>query len=99
MAKKNNIFSKKNFNTGVGIISLLFLMWLILYAVPSLFVSLFNTFLGIAILIGIVFLIAIFNRSAALGLAFIFIILYQFSHMSAQDEPDTNTNTNTNTKS
>jgi hypothetical protein len=93
MAKNMNFFSKKNLNVIIGIISLLFIMWLTLYAVPSLFVDLFNTFLGIAILISIILLVGIFNRYAAFGLAFIFIILYQFSHMTVQKNTDS-TNTN-----
>jgi hypothetical protein len=77
--------SKKNFNLIVGIISLLLFIWIIFYAVPSLFVNLFNTYLGMAILLGIVILIGIYNKKFAFGLALIFIILYQFAHLTAKD--------------
>jgi len=83
-----NILSKKNFYMVVGILSILLGLWIIFYAVPSLFVNLFNTYLGIGILISIVILLGMFNKNVAIGMALLFIILYQFGHMT----PSTNSN-------
>lgn len=89
------MFNKKNMNMIVGIVSLLIFAWIIMYAVPSMFVNLFNTNLGIAILCGIVILFGLSNRNVGIGLALLFVILYQFSHMTPKGSTN-NTNTNTN---
>jgi hypothetical protein len=52
-----------------------------MFAIPSLFVNLFDTGLGNLILITFLFLAAMYNMSLAIGLAMVFIILYRFSHM------------------
>lgn len=79
--KLKNVFSKNNINLFVGIISFLIFIWLIMYAVPGLFVSLFDTVLGKIILLGIVMLCVIYKRNLGIGMGILFIILYQFSHM------------------
>lgn len=94
-----NIFSKKNFYLVVGILSILFGLWIIMYAVPSLFVNLFNTYLGIGILISIVILLGMFNKNVAIGMALLFIILYQFGHMTGSNNQSNNQSTNNNNKS
>ena len=79
----NNKTSKNIFYTAVGLISVLIAIWVIMYAVPSLFVNLFNTFLGNVILLGLVLLIAMFNKNLSIVVALILIIMYQFSHMTS----------------
>jgi hypothetical protein len=83
MATKMSLFSKKNFYMIVGILSLLIFIWIIMYLVPSFFVNLFNTFLGNIILLGLVLFVSMFNKNIAFGIALVFIILYQFSHMTS----------------
>ena len=78
----SNIFSKKNLNLVVGLITLLIVLWVVMFAIPNLFVSLFDTGLGNLILMGFIFLAAMYDTSLAIGLAIVFIILYRFSHMS-----------------
>ena len=78
------IFSKKNLNLVVGLITLLVVLWIVMFAVPSLFVNLFDTILGNLILIAFIFLAAMYNINLAVGIAVVFIILYRFSHMSVQ---------------
>jgi hypothetical protein len=90
MATKMSLFSKKNFYMIVGILSLLIFIWTIMYLVPSFFVNLFNTFLGNVILLGLVLFIAMFNKNIAFGVALVFIILYQFSHMTSHINSQTN---------
>jgi hypothetical protein len=77
-----SVFSKKNLNLVVGLITLLIGLWIVMFAVPSLFVSLFDTLLGNLILIAFIFLAGMYNINLAVGLAIIFLVLWRFSHMS-----------------
>ena len=77
-----SVFSRKNLNLVVGLITLLIVLWVVMFAVPSLFVNLFDTGLGNLILIAFIFLAAMYNTNLAIGLAIVFLILYRFSHMS-----------------
>lgn len=76
------VFSRKNLNLVVGLITLLITLWVIMFAVPSLFVSLFHTFLGNLILLGFIGLATMYNMNLGVGLAVVFIVLYRFSHMT-----------------
>jgi hypothetical protein len=78
----DTIFSRKNVNLVVGLLSLLLVLWLIMFAIPSLFVNLFDTGLGNLILIAFIILAAMYNVKLALGLGIVFMILFRFSHMS-----------------
>ena len=71
----------------VGILTLLIGIWLIFYAVPELFASLFNTLIGNLILVFIVILTAMKNIVVSLGLAVFFLGLYNFSHYVVKDAP------------
>ena len=77
-----NIMSRKNLNLVVGLITLLVVLWVIMFAVPSLFVNLFDTGLGNLLLTTFIFLAAMYNINLAVGIAIVFIILWRFSHMS-----------------
>lgn len=77
-----NIMSRKNLNLVVGLITLLVVLWVIMFAVPSLFVNLFDTGLGNLLLATFIFLAAMYNINLAVGIAIVFIILWRFSHMS-----------------
>lgn len=77
-----SVFSRKNINLVVGLITLLIILWIVLFAVPGLFVSLFDTGLGNLILILFIVLATIYDMNMGIGLAIVFIILWRFSHMS-----------------
>jgi hypothetical protein len=79
-----SVFSRKNLNLVVGLISLLIVLWVVMFAVPGLFVNLFDTGLGNLILLVFIFLAAMYNMNLAVGLAIVFIILWRFSHMSVE---------------
>ena len=79
-----SVFSRKNLNLVVGLISLLIVLWVVMFAVPGLFVNLFDTGLGNLILLVFIFLAAMYNMNLAVGLAVVFIILWRFSHMSVE---------------
>lgn len=77
-------FGQKNVNVNliVGLISLLVVLWLVMFVVPGIFVNLFDTFLGNLFLIMFIILAGMYNITLGVGLAFVFIILFRFSHMS-----------------
>lgn len=79
-----DVFSRKNLNLVVGLITLLIILWMVMFAIPSLFVNMFDTILGNLILIIFIFLAAMYNINLAVGLAIVFIILWRFSHMGAE---------------
>jgi hypothetical protein len=55
-----------------------------MFAIPNLFVSLFDTVLGNLILIAFIFLASMYSINLALGLSVVFLILWRFSHMSIE---------------
>ncbi len=79
----SNVFSRKNLNLVVGLITLLIVLWIVMFAVPSLFVYMFDTALGNLILLAFVFLAAMYNINLAVGLLIVFIVLFRFAHMTA----------------
>ena len=76
-----DVFSHNNINFVVGLFTLLICLWLVLFFIPTLFVSLFNTFLGNLILIIFIILVAMYNTKVSIGLAIMLIILWRFSHI------------------
>jgi len=78
MAILQNIQAKHSL--FVGILTLLIVIWIIFYAVPELFASLFNTLIGNLILVFILILTAMKNVAVSLALAVFFLGLYNFSH-------------------
>jgi hypothetical protein len=70
----------------IGIITILVLLWLILYLIPNLFISLFNTLLGNFILLLTTILVLSYNIKYGLGLGLILLILYRFSQISREKE-------------
>jgi len=70
----------------LGLLSVLIILWLILYVIPNFFILLFHTFLGNLILILCVFLLSFKNIKYSIGLLILFIILYQFSNVSKTKE-------------
>jgi hypothetical protein len=75
-----NVFSIKNWNLIIGLLTLLVVLWAVIFAVPDLFISLFYTLLGKLMLLTFVALAGIYNLNLGVGLAIVFTILYRFSH-------------------
>ena len=71
----------------VGILTLLIGLWIIFYAIPELFASLFNTLIGNLILVFVLILTAMKNVAVSLGLAVFFLGLYNFSHYVVNGAP------------
>lgn len=78
-----NIFSKKNMNMFVGLLSLLIALWLVMYFIPSIFVNLFDTTLGNFLLLVFVVLAGMRDMTMGVGLAVVLLVLYRFSRMSS----------------
>jgi hypothetical protein len=66
----------------IGLTTVLIGFWIVLYLIPNIFVYLFNTLLGKAILILIVILVSFKNLYYGMILLFIFIIVYRFLSLS-----------------
>jgi hypothetical protein len=78
---------KLNENTRtklIGFLTILVALWLVLYFIPELFVSLFNTLLGNLILILSVFLLFMSNKIYGVMLGLIIIILYRLIILSKE---------------
>jgi hypothetical protein len=76
------MLSGKNLNLIVGLVVLLFILWTVLYALPTAFVSLFDTLVGNTLLLVIIIISFYYNKILGIGLAVIFIILFRFSRIS-----------------
>jgi hypothetical protein len=84
IGEKMKGFGNKNDNELliIGMISILIFIWIIIYLIPNIFVSLFNTFLGKIILILILMLVSFKNLNYGIILLLIFIIIYRFLSLS-----------------
>jgi len=80
--KIKKIGSKDNELTIIGLTTILIAFWIVLYLIPNIFVNLFNTILGKAILILFVILVSFKNLYYGMILLFIFIIMYRFFSLS-----------------
>jgi len=76
------LFTKDSETKIIGLLSILILLWLILYLIPELFVSLFNTVLGFIILCVIVILVGLKNYKYGIMLGISLIIIYRFLQLS-----------------
>lgn len=68
----------------IGLLAILIGLWLALYFIPEVFVSLFNTLLGNIILIISTILVYTNNRIYGLSFGLLVLILYRFSRLSKE---------------
>lgn len=86
--KLNDIFSWKTLSNEdnktkiIGLLSILIVLWVILYFIPSIFALIFNTFLGNIILFIIVLLVTLNDIKKGIILGLIFIVLIRFASLS-----------------
>ena len=79
LSKKFKEFANdENKTMIIGLLTILIFLWLVIYLIPSFFVSLFDTFLGRIILVFIVILVGLNNYKYGLMLALILIIFTRF---------------------
>ena len=81
MNKLKNLINNENKTRLIGILTILLLLWLILYFIPELFGSLLNTILGNLLLLTICLLILMHNIKYGIVVSIVFIVLYRFSHL------------------
>jgi len=81
-----NIINEENKTKLIGLLTILIILWSILYLIPELFVSLFSTILGNIILIIIVILTSFNNKLYGFVLFLGLLIIYRFSRLLPKKE-------------
>ena len=76
--KISSLINEDNKTILIGLLTLLIGLWIVIYLIPSFFVSLFNTILGNIILVILVILVGIQNYKYGLMLALSLIIFIRF---------------------
>jgi hypothetical protein len=77
-------FNEETKTKLIGLLTILIGLWLVLYFIPELFVSLFNTLLGNLILIISIIVVFMNNRTNGLIVGLIILVLYRFSRLSKE---------------
>jgi len=81
MKELKNLFNQDNKTMLIGLLSILVVLWTILYVIPGFLISLFNTILGNLILLLSLILVSSQDVKYGIALAIIFVVLYRFSHL------------------
>jgi hypothetical protein len=81
---KLNLFTNENKTKLIGLLTILIALWLVLYFIPEIFLSLFNTLLGNLILVIVTLLIYMNNRIYGLIFGLVILTLYRFSRLSKE---------------
>jgi len=77
-----NLVNDENKTKVIGLLTILLLLWLLLYFIPELFTSLFNTLLGNLILMTTAALVLLYNVKYGIIVSIIFILLYRFYQLA-----------------
>jgi hypothetical protein len=85
LPKIKNFMNDENKTKVIGLLTILIAIWLVLYFIPEVFVSLFNTLLGNLILIVTVLLVYMNNRMYGLGIGLLFLLVLRFSQLSKKE--------------
>lgn len=85
LPKIKNFINDENKTKVIGLLTILIVIWLILYFIPEVFVSLFNTLLGNLILIVTVLLVYMNNKIYGLVIGLLFLVLFRFSQLSRKE--------------
>lgn len=93
-----NMHKKDNIDILIGLTSILVALWVIIYAIPTLFASLFHTLLGNLILLLLVVFVGVINLQIGFISLIVVIILYQFSKYSYTKEAFAQNNNDNNNK-
>ena len=78
------LFNEENKTKAVGLLTILVGIWFVLYFIPDIFTSLFNTFLGNLILLTIAALITMYDFRYGVIVSLIFIVLYRFARLTKE---------------
>ena len=77
--------NSENQTKAIGFLTILVLLWLVLYFIPELFASLFNTLLGNLILLTTTILVLSYNIKYGIITTIILILLYRFFQLSKRE--------------
>lgn len=86
MNLSKNLFSSSNKTRIIGILTILILLWLVLYFIPDMLNLFFNTILGNLILLTFSVLVLMHDIKYGLIISLLLIVIYRFSHMSRNNE-------------
>ena len=81
MKELKNLFNQDNKTMLIGLLSILVVLWTILYVIPGFLVSLFNTILGNLILLLSLILVSSQDVKYGIALGIILVVLYRFSRL------------------
>lgn len=81
MKELKNLFNQDNKTMLLGLLSILIVLWTILYVIPGFLFSLFNTILGNLILLLSLILVSSQDVKYGIVLGIILVVLYRFSHL------------------
>jgi hypothetical protein len=76
------LISKKNLDLLAKLFIFFIILWIIMFIIPSLFIFLFDSYLGNLILFGLIILFGIYDLRFSIGFAILIIILYRFNYLS-----------------
>jgi hypothetical protein len=93
LPKLKKLLEDKNKTKIIGLLTILIALWLVLYFIPEIFVSLLNTLLGNIILFIIVLLIFLKNKIYGLLVGLLIIILIRTTRLSQESFTTDSTNT------
>lgn len=79
-----NLLNNENKTKLIGLLTILIILWLVLYFIPEIFVSLFNTILGNLILLIIVILTSTSDYRYGIILGLVFLTIYRFNVLSKE---------------
>jgi hypothetical protein len=74
-----NIINPENRTKVIGLLTILILFWLVLYFIPEIFATLFNTILGNLILFTISILVLMYDIRYGIIISIILIVIYRFT--------------------
>jgi hypothetical protein len=77
-----NLINEDNKTKIIGLLTILIFLWLILYFIPEIITSLFNTLLGNLILMSTSALVLLYNVKYGIIVSIIFVLLYRFYQLS-----------------
>jgi hypothetical protein len=79
-----NILNENNKTKLIGLLTIIVLLWLVLYFIPEIFVSLFNTILGNIILLIVVILVSLQDYRYGIVVGFVFLVIYRFKMLTKE---------------
>ena len=74
--------NKKNLDLLAKLFIFFIILWIIMFIIPSLFIFLFDSYLGNLMLFGLIILFGIYDLRFSIGFAILIIILYRFNYLS-----------------